>query len=437
MWTVVRRINDRLFTFLIADRRTYLFIAVFFVYLLNPFAYTNSDTQSTKLLPVSILRERNFDLNEFNQTYLRLPLDERNVVVVDGRVVSKFPVLHALLAVPFYIPFLLAGGPSGITEIEIPARLYSVFVAALSVVFLYMAAREISDERKALFCSMVYAFGTCTWSISSQDLWQHGTSQMFIALSLYFMLRGLKDERFTPYSGFTLACAVATRPANLVTAGILSLYIFREHRLVFKKFLFYATMPVLFVLSYSWVYFHSFLMLGQGQDPLAKWTTPFFYGLLSLLFSSSKGLFVYSPFLIFSFAGIYLSWKDKQNVLFKYISTSVLLALFMWSKWWAWHGTTSYGYRMLLDLTPLLIILLLPVFQKYNRNTWFWILFLMLVSYSVVIQMVGVFFFDDSWDVRHFTSYPEDGVSPYYWSIGESQLSYYMKKAFNTLFSHA
>ena len=428
MFTSLQRVNNYLFD-LVNGGVFRLFIVVFFVYTLNSSVHSSTDTLPTQLTAVSLLKEHDFDLNEFEHSDFGVPLNELNTVNVSGRLLSLHSVFPAVLALPFYLFFMLTGDSlESVYSVFAPAVLFSVCVSALSVVFLYLALKKITDDRKALYCSLIYAFGTCTWSVSSQELWQHGPSQMFLAASIYLLIRGFKEGRFTVYSGFTLACAVATRPPNLVIFLVLMAYVFINKRPYFARFIFYALPPFLFVFAYSWIYFHSILMFGQGNNPLEKWTTPMLRGLVGLLFSPSKGLFVYSPVLLLSIFGVYLMWK-KHNAFFKYLAVSMFAAMLLPSKWYEWHGGLGYGYRLLVDLTPMLCLFLVPVLEEYLNKRWFKVLLILLVAYSVVVQVVGVFFFDSSWEEEANCRFHLLNDHPCLWSINGSQLLYYFKKA--------
>ncbi|MFH1125546.1 MAG: hypothetical protein V1703_00330 [Candidatus Altiarchaeota archaeon] len=429
--SIFKKVVNFLFDFVIADKRTYLFLIVFFAYTADMNVFYGSDTLVTQLLPLSLIRDGDFYLDEFMNSSFGT---EFSVVEVNNHLVSKFPVFTSLISTPIYLAFMISGYEmKSMHDISLAGNLSATLITALSVVFLYVALKEITDERNAWYCALIYAFATCTWSVSSQDLWQHGASQMFLAASLYFLLKGLKDEHYTAYAGFTLACMVAARPPNIPIAVVLTVYVAHRQWRMLKRFLLWALPPVLFLLAYSWFYFGSLLKFGQAQYPLEGWVTPMSYGIASLLFSPSKGLFIYSPVLILSFIGIYYSWKNG-NTMLKYLSASVFAMILLWSKWWAWHGANCYGYRMLLDITPILILFMIPVFQRHLDNKWFKYLLIALIAYSVIVQVVGVLFFDGLWD-KEFLGlyYDKTGMQPAYWSLEKGELIHYFKKAFSTI----
>ena len=90
-------------------------------------------------------------------------------------------------------------------------------------------------------------------------------------------------------------------------------------------------------------------------------------GLLGVLFSPSRGLFIFSPIFFFSILGIFL--KIKQHQLQPQDKYIIGIIFFHWimvgifPRWWAgW----SFGARYFSDILPYLIYFLLPVL-KYEK----------------------------------------------------------------------
>jgi hypothetical protein len=77
-----------------------------------------------------------------------------------------------------------------------------------------------------------------------------------------------------------------------------------------------------------------------------------------LLIDPYRGLFFYSPILIFSLVGLlYMVKRYKLEALLVSFIFSYLLLVN--ACWWAWDGGTSFGPRHLLPTIPFLIIPLL------------------------------------------------------------------------------
>ena len=59
-------------------------------------------------------------------------------------------------------------------------KLAASFVTALSASLLFLALRRRTTMSNAVLLTVAYAFGTSTWVISSQALWQHGVAQLLV-----------------------------------------------------------------------------------------------------------------------------------------------------------------------------------------------------------------------------------------------------------------
>lgn len=162
-----------------------LCLACVLVYSLNMREISAADTIPARLLPVALILEHRLTLDGFFRDYpVGAPLPYW-AQYVDGHYLSSYPILPALLATPVYfVPVSFLGGASW-TLINALAKASATLFAALSVVFVYLAVRQVDPGAPACGIALLYAFGTSTWSVSSQGLWGHGPAQLFLALALY------------------------------------------------------------------------------------------------------------------------------------------------------------------------------------------------------------------------------------------------------------
>src|SRR4026209_641553 len=155
------------------------FILIFVAYITTPnVAAWWGDTFASRFLPISILREGNFELNEFDfplNKVLPYFLQYRN-----NRLISFYPVGAALTAVPFYVVPVLLGIDYNSLWIPLLERVSAASITLLSALFLYLALRRLTTKKTSLIVTAIYALGTSAFSISSQALWQHGPSQFFL-----------------------------------------------------------------------------------------------------------------------------------------------------------------------------------------------------------------------------------------------------------------
>ncbi|MDD5111471.1 MAG: hypothetical protein PHG85_02900 [Candidatus Altiarchaeota archaeon] len=410
--------------------------AIFLIYLSNPVVRYSTDSIPIKYLPLSMIRERNFDLDEFTFLYEskdKLPYYLKNV---DGRVLSLYPVFTSVLALPVYLLPVLAGLDPRSDDVLLLSRTAAALMTAISCLFVYWTLKRMASEKTALLVTAVYGFGTATWQ-ASQDLGQHGAGELFIAIAVYSLIRGLKEEKCIRYAGLALSTAVAIRPANLVIALALSAYVLMEHKKQFTRYLLYATPMALAVMAYSQTYLHSILLMGQLIAPAGLWDNPLLDGLLGLLLSPNKGLLTHSPVLIISIAGmLYSLWRGKEKLL-KYLALAVVATVLMWSKWHFWYGGLNLGPRFLIETLPLLCLFLARPAEAMMESRGLRTLLIALVAVSIFINFLGVAVVDYSWNRQQLDEGialdDTTAVNRVWWNASDLEIVYYTKRLFTMI----
>ncbi|HEX8516859.1 MAG TPA: hypothetical protein VF868_11710 [Bacteroidia bacterium] len=77
--------------------------------------------------------------------------------------------------------------------------------------------------------------------------------------------------------------------------------------------------------------------------------------MLPFLFSFRKGIFIYTPVLIFSVIGLVWLYRKRRDVFYGTIII-MPLTVFLLSSWWAWSYGISWGIRPMIDYYALLAI---------------------------------------------------------------------------------
>jgi hypothetical protein len=219
------------------------------VYLANGRPIAPGDTLPARYLPWSVLRAHTFDLGAFPFLYGEEAMRTYPVLdgvpyflrYRDGRYLSAYAPGSAVVALPVYaLPVLLGVAPASAWAPALE-KLSATLITALSVVVLYWALRALVRPGWALAIAAIYACGTSTWSVSSQALWQHGPSQLFIALLLYCLTKGMTDE--LGYAGFAMSAATVMRPTNLMLALPVAAWILYARRHLILRFILFALPP--------------------------------------------------------------------------------------------------------------------------------------------------------------------------------------------------
>lgn len=339
-------------------------------------AMPSGDVIPARYLPLSILREFNLDLNEFTDLYRpRIPYFLQEI---GGRIVSAYPPWAALLAVPVYLVPVLGGISADSPFLAELERLTAALVTALSAIVLFAALRRLTRKPVAWSVALLYALGTSSLSVSSQELWQHGPAQLWLALTVYFLVRGIREPKAVPAAAGSLAMAIITRPSNLLIALPIGVYILMERRYTLRSCLLWALPPSLLFFGYNSIYFGSPFATGFGSfvmryglllGDFTFFGNPVQSGLMGLLFSPARGLLIYSPVLIFAVCGMILVWRSPGPSVLRYLSLSPLPLLVVAAKWGMWWGGHSYGPRLLADLLPILCLFLYPVLEAASTRS--------------------------------------------------------------------
>jgi len=277
--------------------------------------------------------------------------------------------------------------------------LYTTIFSAVAVVLVYRISRLFSFSSATSFLlSLVYGFGTLAW-VFSKTFFAHPYSAFFVLLSIYFILLTEKKKiaKYAVFSGISLGILATLEYANLAVAGLLALYFVMRNK---RKYLLHLIIPIIpfavAVLAYNYSIFGSPFLIplnfhySFGNTAQTQWFkfSKTKEGLNGLLVSTSAGLLYLSPILLLSIVGFKEFFK-KNRLLAAIFAVSFLSMLFFFASSESWHGGNSYGPRYLLFVVPFLIFPIGFVIEKYKDTKIFWLVFILLLTYSVVLNGAG------------------------------------------------
>jgi hypothetical protein len=272
-------------------------------------------------------------------------------------------------------------------------KISSSIVASMSAVFLFLCLVRLgAASRDALLLTLIYALASNTWVVGSQALWLHATTEMLVTFGLWMLL--IANDNATPLAltaaGIALSLAAANRPPTMILAILLVIYAFRRHRL--QTWIMIAPAAVVAALYFAYNLYFFDTLTGEFTTH-SGWTTPMATGLAGLLFSPSRGLFIYTPWTLFSCAAIALAiFTQSWASMYRYLALAAIGELLIYSKWWCWWGGSTFGPRMLTDILPLLTILLLPLLASIRKRALLKWVFAATVIFSLSVQLVGAYF---------------------------------------------
>ncbi len=384
-----------------------LFLGLSVLYFCNFRLRGAGDSLPTRALPFSILREGNLDVNEF--TWASTP-DREWPYYIHGkgfRINRKFypvsPIATAVVISPLYVIPSIWLAWNDVPYVDSRARVVMVMMeklsaallTALSAAFLYLLLCRLTTERWALTLTLVYALGTSTWSISSQALWAHGLAELCLVALCSILARGTLSLGSLAGAGAICALMIANRPQMVMfAAATFACVISRERRLLIP-FTAVAALLGSALIAYN---VFAFGNVFGGYGGIQHFSNPFLEGLGGLTVSPNRGLFVFTPILIFSVWGIVEVWRRDGPEWLRFFTVALGFHVLMYSKFDDWYAGYTYGPRYFTDVLPLLIVLLVYGLIPLCRMRLIRVFAVLLILYGVAVQGIGVYAADDGWN---------------------------------------
>jgi hypothetical protein len=319
-----------------------------------------------------------------------------------GHAVSLYPIVIPVIIAPLYLPAVVYLHERGWEEwrmehiSRIMEKLTASLLAATAVALLYLLLRRRAEPPVAILLTLAFAFGTTTWVISSQALWQHGLAELLIVATLY-LLTGPCTTRTAVTAGFLCGLIACNRPPDSILAAAFGIYGLWWARRLAPLLVASAALPMGLVLAYN------IGVVGNviGAYGLSGDATFFRYNLLTglagLLFSPTRGLFVFSPFLLFLPCCFALALRDRNTRgLTAAAGIAALLLLLVYAKA-DWRQGSGWGPRWLTDLLPILVWMLAPVITALGRVGR--IAFVAACVVAMAIETVGAFWYTGASDL--------------------------------------
>lgn len=327
-----------------------------------------------------------------------------------GHTLSMYPVVTPLLVTPLFYPaykHLERNGwqqPQLDRVAEISEKGAASLIAAISAVLMLVLLRR---ERIpwALPLAAAFAFGTTTWVISSQALWQHGMGALLVVLALLLTTRE-RSAMAVAALGFVCGVMVANRPPDaIIAAGFAAFVIWRDWRDL-KWLAAGAALPAIALLVYNQVlignpvggYIGNDVSKADGPRGRDEFLRGDLFGIPGLLISPGRGLLVFSPFLIFVPIGLAQRLKNPATKRLAIALTAALLVQLVIYSQTDWRAGAAWGPRWLTSMLPILVWMLAPgvaALRPTGRG-----LLAGAIAASIAIQVVGAFWYTGVSDER-------------------------------------
>jgi hypothetical protein len=130
----------------------------------------------------------------------------------------------------------------------------------------------------------------------------------------------------------------------------------------------------------QWLYF------SYGSDERFFFNHPV---IINGLFGFRKGLFIYTPLLIFAFAGLTILWKNRSPHMAA-IAVFVPLNIYIILSWWCWWYGGGFGQRAFIDSYALMAIPAAALLQFALTADRKWLRKAILAAWSLLF-LLGVY----------------------------------------------
>lgn len=408
-----------------------LFLVSLFVYNINLRVLTCDDNVPTRFLALRIVKDKSLFLDRMFLPGDAIPKTiyplHPSIRAKSGHIVAEKSTGMALFSAPlFSIVYRLTAdknvpqdpaSPAFKHQLDVAEKITSSVIAALSVAMLFFLLIELETSLiSSVLISCIYAFGSSHWSVSSQGLWVHTGVEFWLTAALLAIVVYERSKRIMVlYIGsFATGMLFLIRPTGLFYIAAILLYIYKNHRNDIVKFLLFPSILITFYATFNLVALGSLMGGYADVRPKPFWEFGFRQNMLAALgmfWSPGRGLFFYTPVMAFSFYGMYLALRARQEIsrLLIYMIPAISLITFLHtvysdnSTYLKWYGGGCYGPRYFVDIMPVLAVFLSVCFRELSlmkdqkKKIIFYAIVSFLVSWSVFTQVVGTFFYKGAW----------------------------------------
>lgn len=365
---------------------TFFFVASLFAYYGQLNRTESGDTWATIYTAVALVKKHTIWLDDYVRLFQQHAGEHPYMVTSGpgGHLVSVTPSASSVLALPVVALFSAFGVHAEDWGAWMEAgMLTAALTAAASAAIVFVLLTRLTTRGRATLIAATYAWGTLQWGISGQALWQHSGATLALALGLLALVDGRLVQ-----AGAALAAMVAFRPNTVLLFAFLLPLVGRRTGswLRFGLGLLPFVAPLLF---YNTIAFGSPFRQGYGTAHVRAQLTLDWHavleGTVGLLFSPGRGLFVYSPVLVFAVVGLVRGWRKPLYVC---SGAAAVIYILLAANSNEWYGGQSFGPRRLTDILPLLAVLLVPALELIDGTRWLWT-YAALFVWSVFVELLG------------------------------------------------
>jgi len=344
-----------------------LVCAVLAVVLLHRVDRTDADPQGTLLVSEALITHGTIRLDHYDDATLAR---YRNVIQQKGgHHYHYFPLGTPVLSVPFVAVARVAGLDMSRDE-RVTQTAIAAVVALLTLLVMARLASRILDPMRAATVAGVFWLGTSLASTTSTALWSHNFAVLFALVAIDGTVAGVKGGgwRRWPIIALGVFLAYACRPTMALLAPFLILFVATNNRVAALRVGLLLCLLLGTFVAYSQHEFGQWL--PDYYLPQRLGSDTFWLAVYGNLASPSRGLLVYSPFIL-------VVWLCRPAAVRDFgLGRAWLLLGLAWpiahlvviSRFPHWWAGASFGARLMTDALPGLFLLTLRAWPVSART---------------------------------------------------------------------
>jgi len=345
-----------------------VFLAVYLAPPMN--IYLLSDPRGTLLVSQTIIEKGTVRLDDYPESVLK-PFSWQ-IMERDGHTYYSYPLGTSFYAIPFVFIANRFGMDMADPETETAVQKFlSALTVAFAFLFIYHLARCYLPIGRSLLLTTLMVFGTAIAGTMGAALWNLNLTVLFELACLLLLARNAAlSAPIHPYIlGLCLFSAYFCRPTSslFILCVFAYLLITKNYRSLIKCATISGILFFALVFYSQWEYHHFYP--GNYHFPVILYSNFLLSALAGILISPSRGLFIFSPIFILTFAGSLYYFKAlRGNPLFLTVISWFILHIYLISCWGMWWGGGSFGYRLLTDVLPALVLISILVVKQFPHQ---------------------------------------------------------------------
>ena len=310
----------------------------------------------------------------------------RNDVLLD----NKYSLIGPLFAAPLWLLGALFGDMAWWVE-----RFNTIFLGA-GLLTLYLLLRNRMD-RRLLRAFLLLLLVASMFPAHVEGFYGEVFTALCVAAGVILLFTQAR------WGGWVaLIVGVANTPATIV-----GLVLMMAQRLLRSRRLRYALIPLAafaLIALESWIRRGSPLASGYDHDAgyrtfmpysgLPGFSYPFFFGLLSLIFSFGKGIIFFAPGLLLPARRALGAFSVRLRMIHRLWLLFVVGLILVYASWWAWYGGWFWGPRFLLFASIPASLALAVWLRKADASLWMRLAALGVLTLSCWVGVNGAVFSD-------------------------------------------